>query len=194
MSASGAEFRAVANRAERRDPTLRTERLLLRPWRAEDRKPFAVLNADPEVMRYFPKTLSREESDALADRIEGSFAADGYGLWAVELDEQAPFIGFVGLMPVPDTMPFAPALEVGWRLAGAYWGRGLAFEAARAALAFAFEEVGEDDVVAYTAAGNVRSRRLMERLGMRYEREADFRHPGIADGHPLQLHVLYRAP
>jgi RimJ/RimL family protein N-acetyltransferase len=194
MSASGAVFRVVDSRAGGHGPELRTEHLVLRPWRHEDRDPFAALNADPEVMRYFSSTRSREESDALAGRIEASFAADGYGLWAVEVTDEAPFIGFVGLMHVPEEMPFAPALEVGWRLARPYWGRSLAFEAARAAIAFAFEQVDVREVVAYTAAGNTRSRRLMERLGMRYQEAADFPHPGIADGHPLQLHVLYRAP
>jgi RimJ/RimL family protein N-acetyltransferase len=191
-SASGAEFRAVVKPAGQRDHGLRTRRLFLRPWREEDRDPFAALNADAEVMEHFPSPLTRAQSDGLADRIQARFAAQGYGLWAVEIPDEAPFIGFVGLMHVPEEMPFAPALEVGWRLARPYWGRGLAYEGAQAALAFAFTELEVAEVVAYTAQRNVRSRRLMERLGMYHDTDADFEHPGIAPGSPLAPHVLYR--
>lgn len=189
-SASGAEFRGVADAAAVCGPELRTERLLLRPWRDEDRAPFAALNADAEVMEHFPAPLTRAQSDAMVDRIEALFAAQGYGLWALELPNEAAFVGFVGLMHVPEELPFAPAIEVGWRLARPYWGRGLALEGARAAIAYAFERVGVGELVSYTAARNVRSRRLMERLGMRHD--ADFLHPGIEPGSPLAPHVLYR--
>ncbi|MGO9762259.1 MAG: GNAT family N-acetyltransferase [Solirubrobacteraceae bacterium] len=173
-------------------PELRTERLLLRPWRAEDREPFAALNADPAVMEYFPATLSRAESDKLAQRIDGDIQRQGYGLWAVEIPGEAPFIGFVGLLATDVDMPFSPATEVGWRLARDHWGRGLASEAARAAIAFAFDELELGKIVALTAAGNVRSRRVMERLGMRRDPAEDFAHPRLPAGHPLEQHVLYR--
>jgi RimJ/RimL family protein N-acetyltransferase len=193
-SASGAGFRVVVNPGRQRDYGLRTQRLVLRPWRDEDREPFAALNADAQVMEHFPAALTRAQSDELADRIDARFAAQGYGLWAVEIPGETPFIGFVGLMHVPEEMPFAPALEVGWRLARPYWGRGLAHEGAQAAIDFAFAQLGLDEVVAYTARRNLRSRRLMERLGMRHDAGADFDHPGIEPTSPLQPHVLYRLP
>jgi RimJ/RimL family protein N-acetyltransferase len=171
---------------------LATERLLLRPWRAADREPFARLNDDPEVMEHFVATLSRAESDALAERIERDMRAHGYGLWAVELVGEAEMIGFVGLVDVDEGLPCAPAIEIGWRLARAYWGRGLACEGARAALAFAFGELGLDEVVATTTVGNRRSRKVMERLGMRWDPDENFEHPLVPAGHRLRRHVLYR--
>jgi ribosomal-protein-alanine N-acetyltransferase len=150
------------------------------------------MNADPAVMEYFPATLTRAQSDALADRIEGDLQRLGYGLWAVEIPDEAPFIGFVGLLATDDDMPFAPAIEIGWRLAGRYWGRGLAGDGARAALAFGFDELVLAEIVALTAAGNLRSRRVMERLGMRRDPAEDFEHPALPAGHQLALHVLYR--
>jgi ribosomal-protein-alanine N-acetyltransferase len=146
-------------------PELETPRLLLRRWRPEDREPFAALNADPEVMEHFPAPLRRGESDALAARIEAGFERRGFGLWAVEVRESAEFIGFVGLDVPQFEAPFMPAIEVGWRLARPAWGHGYATEAARAALAFGFERLELDEVVAMTAVGNSRSRAVMERLG-----------------------------
>jgi ribosomal-protein-alanine N-acetyltransferase len=166
--------------------------LLLRRWHQEDLEGLAALNADPEVMEHFPSVLSREQSAAQLSRLEETFECHGYGLWAAELRPQGALIGFVGLQPVPAEMPFAPAIEVGWRLARPYWGRSLAHEGARAALAYAFERLRLEEVVAYTAARNARSRRLMERLGMRHDADADFAHPGIGPGSPLQPHVVYR--
>ncbi len=171
---------------------LRTERLLLRRWRAADRAAFAAMNADAAVMEYFPNTLTSSESDALAERIERYIERDGYGLWAVEVPGESAFIGFVGLLETDAQMPFAPAIEVGWRLAKDNWGRGLASEAARAAIAFGFEQLGLGELVALTAASNVRSRRVMERLGMRRDPAEDFAHPQLEAGHPLAAHVLYR--
>lgn len=171
---------------------LRTERLLLRPWREKDREPFAAINADPAVMEHFPSTLSRDESDALAQRIDDDIQRLGYGFWAVEVPDSSPFIGFVGIVAADEAMPFAPAIEIGWRLARAHWGRGLASEGARAALTFGFDELELEQIVALTAAGNMRSRRVMERLGMRRDPADDFIHPGLPEGHPIAPHVLYR--
>jgi RimJ/RimL family protein N-acetyltransferase len=171
---------------------LRTERLLLRPWRAEDREPFAALNADAAVMEYFPATLTRAESDARAERFGSDIQRLGYGFWAVEIPGETPFIGFIGLDATDEEMPFSPAIEIGWRLARAYWGRGLAGEGARAALAFGLEELALEQILALTAAGNVRSRRVMERLGMQRDPVDDFIHPGLPEGHPIAPHVLYR--
>jgi RimJ/RimL family protein N-acetyltransferase len=173
-------------------PQLRTARLLLRRWRGDDRAPFAAINADPEVMEYYPAPLARERSDALIERFEATFERHGYGLWAVELPSERPLAGYVGLFPVEPELPFAPAVELGWRLARECWGRGIATEAARAAIAFAFEQRGIDELVAYTAAINERSRRVMERLEMTRDPEGDFRHPGREVSGRLEAHVLYR--
>jgi RimJ/RimL family protein N-acetyltransferase len=169
---------------------LRTERLLLRPWRTSDREPFAALNADPEVMAFFPAPLLRAESDAMAERIQAGFDERGWGFWAVEVVGRHSFIGLVGLS-VPDGLPCSPCVEIGWRLARAHWGKGYATEAARAALRFGFEELGLPEIVAFTAVGNRRSRGVMERIGMRNSGE-DFDHPRLPVGHPLRRHVLYR--
>jgi len=173
-------------------PELRTERLLLRRWRREDREPFAALNADPYVMQHFLSVLSPAESDALVDRIEAGFEEYGYGLWAVEVSGVAPFIGFIGLAAHGDEFPFGPAVEVGWRLARRYWDMGYATEGARAALRCGAEVFGVNDFVSFTSKTNLRSQRVMRRLGMtRHERD-DFDHPRIPVGHPLRPHVLYR--
>ncbi len=171
---------------------LRTERLLLRRWRPEDRAPFAAMNADRRVMEFFPALLSQEESDARAARIEAHFERHGFGLWAVEVPGVVPFAGFVGLGVVDFAAPFTPCVEIGWRLAAANWGRGYATEGARAALAFAFDTVGLAEVVSFTVPANVRSRRVMEKLGMTHQPSDDFDHPLLPEGHWLKRHVLYR--
>lgn len=174
-------------------PQLRTERLLLRRWRDDDRAPFAALNADPRVTEFLPAPLSRADSDALVDRIEAHFAARGFGLWAVEVPGEIPFAGFVGLAVPAFEAAFTPCVEVGWRLAAACWGHGYASEGARAALAFGFAQLALAEIVSFTVPANVRSRRVMERLGMTRDPADDFDHPALPDGHPLRRHVLYRA-
>jgi len=173
-------------------PQLRTGRLLLRPWRTADLDPFAAMNADPEVMEHFPAMLSPGQSAALVERIARCFDEQGYGLWAVELPGEASFAGFVGLAPVDLEVAFAPAVELGWRLARVFWGRGIATEAASAAVDFAFEQLRLPDLVSYTAVRNQRSRRVMERLGMVRDPAEDFLHPLLAASDPLAPHVLYR--
>lgn len=176
-------------------PPPATARLQLRAWTPADRVPFAALNADPEVMLHFPAPLTRAESDALAERLAAQVEHSGWGLWAAEVTEGADagrFAGFIGLSPVPDEMPFAPAIEVGWRLARWAWGRGYATEGGRAALAYAFDRLGVDEVVSFTAVVNPRSIAVMERLGMTRDPAADFEHPLIVPGHRLRPHVLYR--
>jgi len=171
---------------------LRTDRLLLRRWTAADREPFARMNADPRVMAHFSAALTREESDALADRIDAHFARRGFGAWAVEIPEVAPFAGFIGLA-VPDfDAPFMPSVEIGWRLAAEYWGNGYATEGARAALAFGFDTLGLAEIVSFTTPDNLQSRRVMERIGMMRDPADDFDHPNLPAGHPLRRHVLYR--
>lgn len=175
-----------------RGPELDTDRLLLRRWRPADREPFAALNADPEVMAHFPAPLSRAQSDQMVDRIEAAFERQGYGLWALELRATGEFIGFTGLNDAVFEAHFTPAVEVGWRLARSAWGFGYATEAARAALAYAFDALGLEEVVSFTAVSNTRSQAVMRRLGMTHEPADDFDHPNVPVGHPLRPHVLYR--
>lgn len=173
-------------------PELRSERLLLRRWRAEDRGPFAALNADPEVMEHFPAPLSRTESDALIEAIEAGFERHGFGLWALEPLDGGDLIGFTGLALPRFEAHFTPAVEVGWRLARPAWGQGYATEAARTALAYGFAEAGLSEVVSFTTEANARSRAVMERLGMERDPAEDFDHPSLAPDHPQRRHVLYR--
>jgi len=170
---------------------LRTERLVLRQWREDDRDPWAALNADPRVMEHFPGPLDRAAADDFVDRHAAHLDEHGWGLWAVEVAGGAPFVGFTGLAVPGFDVPgrAGGGVEVGWRLAEEHWGQGYASEAARAALAFAWDELGLAEVVSFTAVGNDRSRRVMERLGMALEGEFD--HPRLT-GHPLARHVLYR--
>jgi RimJ/RimL family protein N-acetyltransferase len=174
-------------------PSLETRRLLLRAWRDEDLLPFAALNADPRVMEFFPRILERAESDALAQRIRAQFDHRGFGLWAVEELENDKFIGFVGLTVQTFEAHFTPCVEIGWRLAFTSWGRGYASEAASAALEFGFRQLHLREIVSFTVPSNLRSRRVMERIGMSHDRDGDFEHPAIHPGHPLRRHVLYRA-
>jgi RimJ/RimL family protein N-acetyltransferase len=157
-----------------------------------DREPFAALNADPRVMEHFPAPLSHEESDTLAARIESHFEQHGFGLWAVEIVDVAPFAGFIGLSVPRFEAHFTPCIEIGWRLAKEFWGSGYATEGARAVLAFGFEQLRLPAIVSFTVLGNLRSRRVMERLGMTRNPADDFNHPALPEGHPLQRHVLYR--
>ncbi|HEY8237897.1 MAG TPA: GNAT family N-acetyltransferase [Candidatus Limnocylindrales bacterium] len=173
-------------------PELDTERLRLRGWRASDLAPFAALNADPEVMEHFPERLDRRSSDALVARIEAAWTENSFGLWAVERRVDGLFIGFVGLSRPSFEAQFTPAIEVGWRLARGAWGFGYATEAARAAVRYGFEILGLDEIVSFTVPANVRSRQVMERLGMQRDPADDFDHPRLPAGHPLQRHVLYR--
>ncbi|MGO3740773.1 GNAT family N-acetyltransferase [Kerstersia sp.] len=174
------------------EPSLRTQRLLLRPWRDSDLEPFAALNADPQVMRFFPSVLARKESDVLAGRLRAAFLDQGYGIWAVEVPGQAAFIGFVGLAIPQFDAHFMPCMELAWRLSSRWWGQGMAPEAARAVRSYAFDRLGQKALVAYTLAENQPSRRVMEKLGMTHDPAEDFDHPLLPAGHPMARHVLYR--
>lgn len=171
---------------------LKTKRLVLRPWKEEDLVPFAALNADPRVMEYFPSTLSRKESDDLAKQISTASEKQGWGLWAVSIPLVADFIGFIGLAKPSFDAHFTPAVEIGWRLAFDYWGKGYATEGAKAALAYGFETLHLPEIVSFTAVQNSRSRHVMEKIGMDHDPKDDFDHPKLPEGHPLRRHVLYR--
>ena len=166
---------------------LETPRLILRQWRDSDRAPFAAMNADPRVMRYFPSTLTRVESDALVDRAEAAIDRDGFGLLAVELREGCEFIGYIGLAVPTFEAHFTPCVEIGWRLAAEYWNRGLATEGAHEVLRH-----WPGDLVSFTTVANIPSRRVMEKLGFTHDTAEDFDHPRLPQGHPLRRHVLYR--
>jgi RimJ/RimL family protein N-acetyltransferase len=150
------------------------------------------MNSDPAVMEHFPAPLTRRQSDELAEKIEAGFKAHGFGLWAVEVRASGEFIGFTGLDVPEFEAHFTPAVEIGWRLARSAWGNGYATEAARAALAFGFGEVGLDEIVSFTTVANRRSRAVMERLGMGHDPADDFDHPNLPAGHPQRPHVLCR--
>jgi len=171
---------------------LRTARLLLRRWRETDHAPFAVLNADPMVMEYFPDRLTRAESDEEIARIEAGFATHGYGLWALEIRATGEFVGFTGLAVPSFNAHFTPAVEVGWRLARSAWGKGYATEAGLVAITSGFRDAGLDEIVSFTSATNVRSRAVMERIGMTHDPADDFDHPGLDETDPLRPHALYR--
>ena len=166
--------------------------VLLRQWLDSDLVPYAAMNADPEVMRFFPASLTAEESAESMERLRRAIAKRGWGLWVVEVD--GDFAGFTGLNEPTFAAPFMPCTEIGWRLRREFWGRGIAIRAAREALAFGFHHLHLAEIVSFTAATNVRSWRLMERLGFRRDVDGDFDHPALPEGHPLRRHVLYRLP
>jgi RimJ/RimL family protein N-acetyltransferase len=169
---------------------IRTDRLLMRRWRDTDRVPFAAMNADPGVMRYFPGTLDRATSDGLVHTIEARFDLLGFGLWALEVADTAEFIGFTGLNPMPSGVPGAGGMEVGWRLARQAWHQGYATEAATAAVDVGFNGAGLTELWSMTSVLNEPSQAVMRRLGM--TRYTYFEHPQIGPGHPVRRHVLYR--
>ena len=171
---------------------LRTDRLLLRLWRDSDRLPFQQINADPHVMEFFPEPLTTEASDALFHRARQHFNRHGFGPFAVELIATGTFIGFIGLSVPRFEAHFTAAVEIGWRLAFEHWGNGLATEGARRVLTYGFEELGLNSIVSFTVPANLRSRRVMENIGMTHDPVDDFDHPRLPEGHPLRRHVLYR--
>ena len=175
-------------------PERRTARLLLRGFRGEDLGPLAALNADPRVMEHLPGPMSLQDSAAQLARVRQHWEEHGFGWWAVEIPRVAPFIGWVGLARPRFEARFTPCVEIGWRLAAAFWNRGLATEGAREALRFGWELASPrlEEIVAFTVPGNVRSRRVMEKIGMGHDPADDFEHPGLPPGHPLRPHVLYR--
>jgi len=172
--------------------TLKTERLVLRDWKDSDRPVFAKMNGDARVMEFLPGPLTPEESNELVERIQNHIRKHGFGLYAAEILRHHSFIGYVGLSVPSFEAKFTPCVEIGWRLAAEHWGQGFATEGARAVARHAFEDLGIGTLVSFTVPANVRSRRVMEKLGMTHDREEDFDHPGLPAAHPLRRHVLYR--
>lgn len=173
-------------------PSFETERVLIRPWCDTDREPWIAMCADARVMEFLGGTHEREKADAMGNRMRHRLQRDGYGWWVLEVKHATPFAGVIELQDVPFEAPFTPAFEIGWWLAYAYWGHGYVTEAARLALDFAFAGLGRSEVVALTAVVNVRSQRVMQRLGMTCDRNDDFEHPWVTDER-LRPHMLYRA-
>lgn len=171
---------------------LQTQRLILRNWQFADLEPFARLNADCEVMKYFPAALSRQQSNQLVQRIEAHHQIHGFGLWAVEERLTGIFMGFIGLNVPSFSAYFTPTVEVGWRLARPFWGKGYATEGAKKAISYGFNVLELSEIVSFTSKLNLRSIAVMKRLGMSHQVADDFEHPSLPSGHPLQKHVLYR--
>jgi len=171
---------------------IETARLRLRRWQDADRAPFAAMSADPAVMEFFPALLTPDQANAFIDRVEAHWDSRGYGNYALEERDSGAFVGLTGLFDVFPEAPFAPSVEIGWRLARPFWSWGYAREAAEAVIASAFAQHDFPEIVAFTAKPNIRSAALMQRLGMTRDPADDFDHPGVAEGHPLRPHVLYR--
>ena len=170
---------------------LKTTRLLLRQWTEDDFRPFSKLCSDKDVMQFFPKLQTQDESFKMAAKIQSLISERGWGLWAVEIPVQHPFIGFVGLHIPKSNMPFSPCVEIGWRLARQHWGRGYATEAAKEALKFAFDTLSLNEVVSFTTLANERSLSVMQKIGM-HDSNENFMHPDLEASNPLREHVLYK--
>jgi ribosomal-protein-alanine N-acetyltransferase len=172
--------------------SLQTERLILRRWRDSDLEPFAKMNSDPVVMEHFPSMLTREQTEQFIARLINDFAHNDFGLWATELKSTGEFIGFIGISRPTFDAHFMPCVEIGWRLAKEFWGKGYAPEGAREILRDSFMRVGLNELVSMTATSNLKSRRVMEKIGMTRNPQDDFDHPRVPEGHILRPHVLYR--
>lgn len=166
-----------------------SERLIFRDWKEEDLSAFRKLNADLDVMEYFLKPLSAEESDGFVFRIQAEIREEGYGLYAVEVKDTGDFIGFIGFHKANLNLGFDPFIEIGWRLKKEAWGYGYASEGAARCLAYGFETLGFTDVYSFTSIVNTRSERVMQKIEM--HKMLDFDHPRIDGAHLLRPHVLY---
>jgi len=168
---------------------IETDRLILRDWKKADLKPFAMMNQDPMVLQFLPIALSVAETRSMIRKFQNYLTRYGYGRFACEEKGTSQFIGFIGLGPVQLEKSY---IEIGWRLASTHWGKGYATEAAREVLARSFSDYGLEEVISFTVPGNVRSRRVMEKIGLIHDINGDFHHPLLPRDHPLSKHVLYR--
>jgi RimJ/RimL family protein N-acetyltransferase len=171
---------------------IETERLYLRTWQVLDAKPYFDINQDPQVIEFLRGPLTLEEVNQFMATANQHQEKWGFALWAAELKETKELMGFIGLNYTDWEAHFTPAVEVGWRLGSQYWGKGYATEGAKAALDFGFNTIGLDEIVSFTVPMNQRSLRVMEKIGLRYDPEDDFRHPKLVPDHPFSQHVLYR--
>lgn len=173
---------------------IKTERLILRQWTESDLKPFAELNADRRVREFFPKVLTRQESDGFVKIFSDHIKQYGWGFWAACLIETGEFIGFIGLETVNLAVPFTknPTVEIGWRIAHKHWGKGYATEGALKALEYGFQTLKLEEIVSFTVVQNIRSRNVMKKIGMHHDAKDDFDHPNLPEGHPMRRHVLYQ--
>lgn len=172
--------------------TIKTKRLILRPWQETDLEPFARLNADPRVMEFFPSIKTFEETSKEYEAILEHFKKHSYGWWAVSEINHSNFIGFIGLRYIDFPAAFTPAIEIAWRLAYEYWGKGYATEGANASLQYGFETLNFPEIISFTSTINIRSQAVMERIGMHHNPKDDFDHPKLSQEHRLCRHVLYR--
>jgi len=170
---------------------LRSERLILRQWEDKDYAPFASINSDPEVMHYLPKILSLEESNQFADRIRDIIQDRGWGLWALELKDTGEFIGYTGLHDIDNQLPFAPGIEIGWRISKEFWGNGYTSEAAKEILRFAFISLQLEKIYSFSSKENKRSISVMKKIGLK-NTYTNFSHPCLPDNHKLTEHVLFK--
>lgn len=173
---------------------IETERLLLRTWTQNDAEAYFLINQDPQVLEFLPGPLTKEQVCEFILSANRSQDKLGYTLFAAELEESAQFIGFIGLWYMDRNFKthFTPAVDVGWRLGSQYWGKGYATEGARASLDYGFSCIGLHEIVAMTVPANIRSIRVMEKIGMQRDFEGDFAHPNLGPNHSLSQHVLYR--
>ena len=171
---------------------LETDRLILRTWHDEDLQPMLAINQDPKVMEYFPELQDLEATKKLIVRINSHFEKYGYTVYATERKDSGEFIGFIGLFTPEFESHFTPSTEIGWRLSSNHWGQGFATEGAKAVLDYAFRELKMPEIVSFTAAGNAKSIRVMQKIGLQHNETDDFDHPKLDDESPLKRHVLYR--
>jgi RimJ/RimL family protein N-acetyltransferase len=171
---------------------IETARLILRTWREQDAEALYQINQDPRVVEFLPGMMTMDEVHAFMEHCNRGFIEHRFCLFAVELKATHELIGYIGLNIPNWQAHFTPCVEIGWRLGSQYWGQGYATESARAVLHYGFHDIGLDEIVSFTVPANVRSIRVMEKIGMQRDLTGDFAHPKLAAGHPLSKHVLFR--
>lgn len=171
---------------------IETERLILRTWEEDDMNAYYSLNQDPKVVEFLFKMTSINQARAFIETMNRQFNAHGYTIFALEEKQTGKWIGFTGLNAPVWSERFTPCVEIGWRIRSDCWGHGYATEAAKAILDYGFKMCALDEILAWTVPANIRSIRVMEKIGMMRDFNGDFYHPEIPSGHPLSKHILYR--